>query len=184
MSQASLDMIENCQLPLNAPILDVGVGTSILIDHLVDSGYTDITAVDISAQAIEKLKARLGNEKSNRVQWLVDDIAHPKKINQLKDIALWHDRAVLHFLHDHEERQTFLATMRKVLRSGGFAIIAAFSLEGAATCSGLPVFRYSKEMLVEFLGDGFELIESFDYLYRQPWGDPRPYVYTRFQKSE
>jgi len=55
-------MIENYHLPINVSILDVGVGTSLLIDHLVESGYADITAVDINAQAIEKLKVRLENE--------------------------------------------------------------------------------------------------------------------------
>lgn len=181
--QPSLKLIDRCHLPPGAPVLDVGVGASTLIDHLLDRGHTAITAVDISAAALEQLKARLGADKAGCVRWLVDDITRPQSLAQLGDVALWHDRAVLHFLCDHTDRQTYLATLRQVLRPGGFVIIAAFSLDGAPTCSGLPIFRYSPAMLAAFLGDEFELLDDFDYLYRQPWGDPRPYVYTRFQRS-
>jgi hypothetical protein len=65
---------------------------------------------------------------------------------------------------------------------GGFVILAAFAMNGATKCSGLPVQRYSVDSLCEFLGDGYRLVESSDYTYRMPSGDLRPYVYTRVQK--
>jgi hypothetical protein len=36
----------------------------------------------------------------------------------------------------------------------------------------------------EFFGDGFRLVESSDYTYQMPSGELRPYVYSRFQKTQ
>ena len=66
----------------------------------------------------------------------------------------------------------------------GFVIIAAFHLNGASACSGLPVHRYSSQMLQQKAGDEFKLLEAFDYTYTQPSGDTREYVYTLFQRIE
>ena len=62
--------------------------------------------------------------------------------------------------------------------------MATFAMGGATKCSGLPVQRYSAESLSEFIGDGFRLVESSDYTYQMPSGELRPYVYTRFQKTQ
>ena len=45
-------------------------------------------------------------------------------------------------------------------------ILAAFALDGAEKCSGLPVQRYSAAGLGAFLGSGFRLIEHLDYFYQ------------------
>lgn len=66
--------------------------------------------------------------------------------------------------------------------AGGFVIMAAFALNGAAMCSGLPVQRYNVDGLRDFLGEKFKLVESLDHIYQMPSGDLRPYVYARFQK--
>jgi hypothetical protein len=44
------------------------------------------------------------------------------------------------------------------------------------------VRRYDEAALVEALGDEFELLESRRYIYTQPSGGLRPYVYTRFRR--
>ncbi len=69
-----------------------------------------------------------------------------------------------------------------VLKPSGWVVIGAFSLAGAERCSGLPVRRYSARMLSDLLGEEFHLEESLDYLYRQPGGDFRLYIYARFRK--
>ena len=69
------------------------------------------------------------------------------------------------------------------MKVNGFVIIAAFNLEGAEQCSGLPVFRYDEDMLQEQLGTGFSLLQAFDYTYQTPSGNPRAYVYTLFQRK-
>lgn len=49
----------------------------------------------------------------------------------LRDVGLWHDRALLHFLVEERDRAAYLSTLKAVLKLGGYAIIAVFSPEGA-----------------------------------------------------
>ncbi len=179
-----LKMLELCNLRLSDTILDVGVGASTFIDCILELGYLRIVAADISVHAIRRLKHRLGKGRAAHVQWLVDDLASPEHIPFLRNIALWHDRACLHFLVDESHQQTYFDTLKRVLKRGGYVMIAAFSLEGAEKCSGLDVIRYDENMLAQRLGSEFELLESFHYTYYQPAGDPRPCVYTLYRRSQ
>ncbi len=178
----SLEMLSRCELGRDDPILDVGCGATTFIDSLLELGFKDITCVDISEVALNKLKERL-KEKASRVKFMVDDITRPVQVGNLRDIALWHDRALLHFLLEEREQQSYLETLKKVVRRGGYVIIATFSLKGAKKCSGLDVKRYDQNMLARFLGSDFELKEYFDYTYHMPLGGVRPYIYTLFQKK-
>lgn len=180
--EPSLRLLEKCGLGTEDPVLDVGAGASTFIDCLVEKGFHHIYAVDISGIALDKLKTRLGEEKANRISWIVDDVTKPTRLEQLGGIALWHDRALLHFLTEEEHRQTYRRTLMKAVRPGGYAIIAAFSLQGAKQCSGLEVRNYDQNLLAEFLGKSFELKEWLDYLYTMPSGNLRPYIYTLFQR--
>jgi SAM-dependent methyltransferase len=179
----SIDLLAKCKIDRADPILDVGAGASTFIDYLVGEGYTRIFAADISEIALAKLKDRLGSERTMKVKWIVDDITQPRIINNLRNIALWHDRAMLHFLFEPQQQQAYLSTLKKVTRKGGYVIIAAFSLKGVNQCSGLTVKNYDQNMLADFLGDEFRLLEFFDYLYQMPSGNTRPYIYTLFQRK-
>lgn len=179
----SIQLIENCAVSKQASVIDIGSGTSTLIAYLLDLGYQNLCAVDISNVALEKAKTLLSKERAAQVHWLVEDITDPSAVLQSQNVAIWHDRAVFHFLTEEQHRQTYHALLQKILMPGGFVIMAAFAMNGETKCSGLPVQRYSAENLITFLGAGFKLIESLDYTYRMPSGDLRPYVYTRFQKT-
>ncbi|MBK7318758.1 class I SAM-dependent methyltransferase [Candidatus Villigracilis affinis] len=181
-SQPSLQLIENCAVLKDAIVVDVGSGASALIANLLELGYQNLYAVDISDVALEKAKALLDQEQAARVHWIVDDITNPSAVLQIQNVKIWHDRAVFHFLTEEQDRQTYKAILEKTVMSDGYVIMAAFALNGATICSGLPVQRHSVESLREFFGDGFNLIESLDYTFHNPSGDTRPYVYTRFQK--
>jgi ubiquinone/menaquinone biosynthesis C-methylase UbiE len=182
MHAPSLKLLSKCVLGKDDTILDVGAGASTFIDNLIAQKYQKIIAADISESALNKLKERLGIEKASLVEWIVDDITQPTRINTLKDIALWHDRAVLHFLLDQDQQLMYKSTLKKIVKKGGYAIIAAFSLKGAKKCSGLNIKNYDQNMLAEFLGDAFEILEYFDHTYHMPSGDRRPYIYTLFMK--
>ena len=54
----SLELIKAAQLPLDAPIIDVGGGESHLVDHLLQLGYSDISVLDISKNALERCQDR------------------------------------------------------------------------------------------------------------------------------
>ena len=177
-----LRLLAKCNIEKSDPILDVGSGASTFIDCLLDEKYTNIIATDISEEALNKLKERLGVRKASKIKWIVDDIAKPAYVCKLENIAVWHDRAVLHFLLKKDEIQTYFSTLKKIVRNGGYVLIAAFSLKGAKKCSGLDVKNYDSNMLIQNLGEEFHLIEALDYDYRMSSGDIRPYIYTLFQR--
>jgi len=181
--EQSIKLLSKCHIIEDETILDVGAGASTFVDYLVNQGFKNIIATDISEIALNKLKERLGKEKASSVRWIVDDITQPIHIQNLRDIAVWHDRAVLHFLLEESQQSMYLSTLKKVIKTGGYVIIAAFSLKGAKKCSGLDVKNYDQNMLRELLGEDFRLLEYFDYTYYMPSGKPRPYIYTLFQKN-
>lgn len=178
----SLDLIAKCGLAKNSTILDVGSGATTLIDNFIQQGYKNIIASDISAIALEKLKARLSKENSEFVQLVVDDITDPQKLDLTLGVDLWHDRTVLHFLTDENQQAGYLSTLKKIVKKDGYVIIAVFALEGAKKCSGLNVKNYDQKMISGLLGNDFELLEYFNYLYINPSGGERPYVYTLFKR--
>ncbi len=180
--EPSLQLLARCKLGPDDPILDIGAGASTFIDSVLERGYRDIIAADISPAALTRLQERLGQAKASRVRWIVDDVTRPVGLLELQGIALWHDRACLHFLLHESQRQAYLAILKRVLSPGGYVIVATFALSGAKRCSGLDVRNYDAALLAEFLGQEFELLESFDYVYRMPSGDPRPYVYACFRR--
>ncbi len=181
--EPSLQLIELCDLPKNAAILNVGAGATTLVDELIETGYQNIIANDISSKALEELQLRLGTERSKLVRWVIDDLTDPAEFKSLEQIDLWHDRAVLHFFNEPDEQDAYFNLLRKLVKVEGHVIIAAFNLQGAPKCSGLPVYKYDAKMLQEKLGKKFQLKEAFDYTYTQPSGDTREYVYTMFQRK-
>jgi ubiquinone/menaquinone biosynthesis C-methylase UbiE len=181
--EPSIRLLSKCRINKNESILDVGTGASTFIDYLLNQGFKNIIAADISEIALNKSKERLGKEKASSVRWLVDDISHPVYIQELRNIALWHDRAVLHFLLEEKQQMMYLSTLKKVLKNKGYVIIAAFSPKGAKKCTGLDVKNYDQDLLAEFLGEDFKLLEYFDHTYYMPSGVPRQYIYALFQKT-
>ncbi len=180
--EPTIELLKQCSLTPESRILTVGSGTSTFVDYLLDEGFRNLIATDISAPALEQLKARVG-EQQQYVDWLVDDLTNPTFLNQLEPIDLWHDRAVLHFFTEEQDQESYFNLLKQLVKSNGFVLIAVFSLEGAQQCSGLPIKNYSAEMLQEKLGSEFRLIQQFQHLYTTPGGNPRDYIYTLFQRT-
>ncbi|RLD64721.1 MAG: SAM-dependent methyltransferase, partial [Bacteroidetes bacterium] len=67
----SLDLIRSCNLPKNAAILDVGSGTTTLIQNLIGESYSNITATDISQVALDRAKNLLDSDEAQNVRWIV-----------------------------------------------------------------------------------------------------------------
>lgn len=179
--QPSIKLIEKCNLKKNSVILDVGTGATSLIPYLLEKDYTNIIALDISEEVIKKTSQGLKSEDANKVKWVIDDIANPKLLNEKVD--LWHDRTVLHFLIDEKQQEGYLTTLNRIVKPGGYVIIAVFSLAGAKKCSGLDVKNYNEQMISKFLGNEYELLDNFYYIYVQPSGNERPFVYTLFKRK-
>ncbi|MEE9409254.1 MAG: class I SAM-dependent methyltransferase [Polaribacter sp.] len=177
----TLALIKETKIAKNATILNVGSGSSTLIDNLLAEGFSNIIANDLAKSSLNSLKNRIGD--SSKVQFLVDDLLNPSKLNELENIDLWNDRAVLHFFLKEEEITSYFNILKKILKPNGFVIIAVFSENGAEKCCGLPLKRYSLEMLQDYLGADFELKNSFNYTFVNPYGAERPYIYSLFQRK-
>ena len=174
----SLALIEAAATHHDAPIIDVGGGASTLVDHLLDRGYRDVTVLDVSEQAFAQARARLG-EAEGRVNWIVADVT---MFRPERAYSLWHDRAVLHFLIDLEDRRRYLAALRGALAPGGHLVLATFGPEGPRKCSGLEVRRYSVDTMAELLGPDFELCSEQIVYHETPSGGSQQFLFTRWRR--
>lgn len=176
----TLNLVSKTNLDKSARILNVGAGSTTLIDELIKLGFDKLIASDLSEIALEKLENRIENSK---VDYVVDDLTEPTKLTKIENVDLWIDRAVLHFFTKNNEQDAYFELLKSKVNKNGFVILAEYNINGATVCAGLPVHRYSKEMLVKKLGSEFELLESFEYTYFMPSGAERPYIYTLFIKK-
>jgi SAM-dependent methyltransferase len=174
----SLELIESAGLAKDAPILDVGGGTSTLVDSLVELGYTRLSVLDLSGAALAHNQARLGSKKADRIEWIESDIT---AFTPSRKFQLWHDRAVFHFLTDPVDRKAYVETLRNALEPGGTIIIATFALDGPPKCSGLDVARYDEHSIATEIGPEFRLQETRRETHVTPWGSEQRFVYFRFR---
>jgi SAM-dependent methyltransferase len=159
-------------------VIDVGGGASVLCERLLDVGGYAVAVLDISAAALDRARARLG-ERAKDVRWIVADVtANP----DLGTHDCWHDRAVFHFLTDPSDRAAYVALLSRSVPVGGHAIIATFALDGPAKCSGLPVQRYDGPSLAAALGSTFRLLHSHPEIHVTPWGAAQPFNYAVFAR--
>jgi len=138
----SLQYIQNTGVSKSAHIIDVGGGTSTLVDHLLNDGFQHITVLDIAAAALEVAQQRLG-QRATLVTWLEADITQTTLPHHEYDI--WHDRAVFHFLTKAQDRQHYINTVKEAVKPGGYVIMATFANNGPERCSGLEVARYDPQ---------------------------------------
>jgi len=175
----SLQLIQNTQLALDAPIIDVGGGASKLVDELCNEGYSNVAVLDVSAQALKHARERLEG-KANAVEWYEADVTKFKPPHQF---ALWHDRAVFHFLTTRDDREKYVGVVKQALQTGGHLIIMAFAIGGPQKCSGLDIVQYDADKLTKELGPGFKLVETGHETHLTPAGNQQKFAYFRLEKT-
>ncbi len=175
--EPSLGLIEDCGIGRRDAIVDIGGGASNLVDHLLAAGYTDLTVLDLSPAALALAQGRLGPD-AERVRWIAADVT---RHGFERRYALWHDRAVFHFLVTEEERERYREAVASALAPGGCLIVATFALDGPERCSGLPVQRYGAESLAAAMGPEFRLEDSRPHLHRTPKGVEQSFVFCRLR---
>ena len=174
----SLILIEETAAPADAPIIDIGGGASRLVDRLLDIGYGRVTVLDLAPTALQHAQERLG-ARSRDVTWLDADVLEHQFEHRY---AVWHDRAVFHFLTDPGDRDRYVAQLEAAVEPGGHVILATFGPDGPETCSGLPVQRHSPESLTDCLGAGFEPIDFQEEAHHTPAGKIQHFLYGRFRR--
>jgi ubiquinone/menaquinone biosynthesis C-methylase UbiE len=174
----SLEMIDELNLQKDSSIIDIGGGDSRLVDHLLQRGFSNITILDISSEALEKAKVRLKNLPKN-VEFVASDITLFRPNRKFK---LWHDRATFHFLTELDQVEKYLKIAYDALEEDGYLIISTFSKTGPEKCSGLNITQYSQDDLKSLFGRFFKNTKCFEDTHTTPWNTTQNFVYCGFKK--
>ncbi len=175
---ASLGLLARAGFGQEASIVDVGGGASRLVDALLEAGHRRLAVLDLSAVALGKARARLG-ERAALVTWVVGDVTAWRPPAAFD---LWHDRAVFHFLVEAEDRRRYVEVMKAALRPGGQAVLGTFASDGPERCSGLPVARWEPASLAAELGPSFRLLEALHEEHLTPGGKVQRFQFSRFER--
>lgn len=176
--KVSLDLIDMLGIAPQTQVIDVGGGTSRLVDALLDKGFDAVTVLDISEPALAATKARLG-ERADRVNWLAADAT---RWERKSTYGLWHDRAAFHFLTEAADRAAYADRVARAVSAGGHVIIATFAPDGPERCSGLPVQRHDAASIGEILGSDFELVDTRRHDHQTPGGSVQRFQFSTFRR--
>jgi SAM-dependent methyltransferase len=159
-------------------ILDVGAGTSPLVDNLLAAGYQRPAVLDISPRALELTRERLGDRRE-WAQWIETDVT---SFRASTPFGLWHDRGLFHYLTERAERRRYVNALRGSLLPGGLALIATYAPGTPDDCTGLPVAGYDAAALAGELGQEFRLRISQRVVHQSALGERQEYTYCIFER--
>jgi len=174
----SLDFIHQLNLLKSAEIIDVGGGDSRLVDYLLEDGFEHITVLDISEEALNRAKQRLGN-KERKVNWIVSDII---QFEITKYFDVWHDRAAFHFLTTEQQIAKYISVVGESIKHNGYLIVGTFSDNGPKKCSGLDVKQYSEETLSAALQNDFDKIRCMMEDHITPFNTIQNFLFCLFKR--
>lgn len=175
--ETSLNFIQSFSVDKTAKIIDVGGGESKLVDFLLEEGYENISVLDISANALEKAKKRLG-DRAKKVNWIVADITEFEPTEQYD---VWHDRAVFHFLTEDNDIKKYQDLVSKAVK--GKMVIGTFSTNGPLKCSGLEIKQNDEISLTSTFAADFEKIECFTIDHTTPFDTIQNFIFCSFNKK-
>lgn len=167
----SFELISSLGDPPDRSVVDIGGGNSRLVDSLLGAGRTDVSVLDVSGEALEIARKRLG-DLGDTPDWIVADLL---TWTPARKYDVWHDRAVLHFLTSESDRDAYRAVLARALAPGGAIVIGVFAEDGPEKCSGLPVTRYSADDLRSLLGAEFEVLSELRDVHVTPGGNDQPF---------
>ena len=176
--KTSMEFLELFNLPLNANIIDIGGGDSHLIDELIKKGYSNIYVLDISANALDRAKKRLG-ENANKVNWIVSDITD---FNPTIKFDFWHDRAAFHFLTSEDQVNKYVSIAEKAIIPGGYLILGTFSETGPTKCSGLEIKQYNETSMSYRFEKSFERIKCIEEIHATPFNTTQNFLFCSFKR--
>lgn len=166
----SLTMLDLAGVGPASSVIDVGGGAARLVDTLLSRGFPDVTVLDVSAVALAEARSRVGD----RATWIRADLLDWEPPRRW---AVWHDRAVFHFLTEPDQRATYRRLLRAAVEPGGIVVVGTFAADGPESCSGLPVRGYDPvELIAEFDAD-FDVIADRRAVHRTPRGAVQPFTW-------
>ncbi len=162
-------------LSLSSSAIDIGAGASVWVDEALERGWSDLTVLDWSPVALEISRARLG-PRADSVSWVQADLL---SWTPPRPLDLWHDRAVLHFLREDDDRLRYGSVLRAATRRGSVVVIGSFGPTGPEMCAGLPVRRQSVADFEGLFGPDFTIERTFEEAHVRPDGDTQDYLWVR-----
>ncbi len=176
--KTSIEFIKYFNLKKEANIIDIGGGDSRLVDALLDLGFKNIYVLDISFNAIERAKERLG-EKASKVNWIVSDVLD---FNPTIKFDFWHDRAAFHFLNTEEKIENYISLAESAVKPGGIMVLGTFSETGPQKCSGLEIKQYSEASMSKRFESSFDRIKCINEEHITPSKNIQHFVFCSFRK--
>ncbi len=174
----SLQILQELDISTDARIIDVGGGDSLLVDHLLDLGFNNLTILDISAKSIERAKTRLG-ARAQKINWIVSDILD---FEPGQKFDFWHDRAAFHFLTDKNEIDQYIKIASRSMSKIGKTLIATFSEEGPRKCSGIEIKQYTIAGMEETFSPYFKKILCVTHDHKTPSQHVQNFIFCAFEK--
>ncbi|MGI5132478.1 class I SAM-dependent methyltransferase [Pseudonocardia sp. CA-107938] len=171
---SSLQVLGELGVDPGEAVIDVGAGASGIAAALLDRGFCDVTALDISAAALQAARGQLG-ARAEQVRWIEADLLAWTPPRQFQ---VWHDRAVFHFLTEQRQRHRYRTLLADAVAPGAALVMATFAADGPVQCSGLPVQRWDATALAAELGPGWDVRVSRRVEHHTPAGVVQPFLYV------
>ena len=176
----SLRLIETARTNPSDAVVDIGGGASTLVDRLLDDGFERVSVLEVSRRTLDEVAVRLG-DRAAQVAFVCSSVLDWEPA---ESCAVWHDRAVFHFLTELEDRDRYVALATKTVALGGVVVLGAFAPDGPTQCSGLPVARYDAAELAELFGPAFELEHSESDEHHTPAGATQPFTWVILRRQQ
>ena len=170
----SIELIQSFNLDKSASIIDIGGGDSLLVDALLELGFTNLSVLDISGKALERAQKRLG-EQSQYIHWIESDIID---FNPTKNYTLWHDRASFHFLTDSSDIQKYTEIVTQ--SNAKHLVIGTFSTYGPEKCSGLLITQYDCKKLKNCFSSSYNQVDCIEIEHITPFNSKQDFIFSRF----
>ncbi len=176
--KTSLSFLQLFDLSLDANIIDIGGGDSHLVDILIEKGYRKVFVLDISENALNRAKLRLG-ENAHKVHWIVSDV-----VDFIPPVQFdfWHDRAAFHFLTTEDRIDKYVQIAESGIRSSGYLILGTFSENGPQKCSGLDIKQYTASSMSNRFEEKFERIKCITEVHATPFHTSQDFLFCSFKK--
>lgn len=135
--------------------LDIGTGPGTQAIALAERGF-QVTAVDLSATAIEKAKAKA---TALDINWQQDDILNSKLKKQFDFLF---DRGCFHVLSP-EQRQNYVSVANQLLVSEGYLFLKCFSYKEIKEAGP---YRFTPQEIEEIFHNQFKICDIQETVYQ------------------
>lgn len=178
---AILKWFHQMAIPKSATIFCAGVGDSNIVEQLINVGYHQIIANDISQVALDKLARNINHNVD--VSFVVDNLVAPVQIPSYHGkVDVFIDRATLHFFTNNTDQDFYFTQLARLLKPNGYYMLGIFGPNNKPKCCGLDLQLWSEASIKNRLDD-YQIRDSFEQAFEEQNGNIRNYIYTLAQKK-